>query len=332
MRKENQSLWQVRHLWTSLCGDNTWVPCSNLVGPNDIELYTEDHVARHLLSLSRADGATAASPRIMNGEATAEDREGENGDAGALNRAADSAPGSKDDADVPMGEAESTLDTTKQSKRNEQPGGKHDEGNDTHEQNQNERHNSLKEQNGDTSKGQDDQPMVDGDSLAKSPGGNKEAAEKPGLNLPQDNAKDSQSDAVKPYNAPSVTTAGSLEEPFIHPMFVAPAGSKPDRDLGLPEYEAEDMRRLLALYVQKQEEICRGAKKLHQGLLRAERLRKEVLHWSKAEAHCGPNRDMSDGEDWYDKEEWGLTEDLKKGQDEEEEDTQTAGKKTRNRR
>jgi hypothetical protein len=41
---------------------------------------------------------------------------------------------------------------------------------------------------------------------------------------------------------------------------------------------------------------------------------------------------MSDGEDWYDKEEWGLTEDLKKGQDEEEEDTTTTGKKTRNRR
>jgi hypothetical protein len=66
--------------------------------------------------------------------------------------------------------------------------------------------------------------------------------------------------------------------------------------------------------------------------LKAERLRKEVLHWSKAEAHCGPNRDMSDGEDWYDREEWGLAEDLKKGQDEEEEETTTSGKKTRARR
>ena len=41
---------------------------------------------------------------------------------------------------------------------------------------------------------------------------------------------------------------------------------------------------------------------------------------------------LSDGEDWYDKEEWGLTEDLKKGQDEEEEDTTQTQKKTRNRK
>ncbi|CCT70173.1 uncharacterized protein FFUJ_06121 [Fusarium fujikuroi IMI 58289] len=122
------------------------------------------------------------------------------------------------------------------------------------------------------------------------------------------------------------------DDDFIHPMFLAPSGARPDRDIGLPDQEAEDIRRLLALYVQKQEEVCRGAKRLFLGLLKAEQMRKNVLHWSKAEAHSGLNRDMSDGEDWYDKEEWGLTEDLKKGQDEEEEDVQTTGKKTRNRR
>jgi hypothetical protein len=57
-----------------------------------------------------------------------------------------------------------------------------------------------------------------------------------------------------------------------------------------------------------------------------------VMKWAKAEGHVGPNRDMSDGEDWYDKEEWGLEEDLKKGQDEEEEDAATTAKKTRTRR
>lgn len=36
---------------------------------------------------------------------------------------------------------------------------------------------------------------------------------------------------------------------------------------------------------------------------------------------------MFDGEDWYDKEEWGFMEDLKKGQDEEEEDMMIMGKK-----
>lgn len=126
--------------------------------------------------------------------------------------------------------------------------------------------------------------------------------------------------------SPSATSVG---DPFIHPIFLAPKPAHPDRDLGLPEQEAEDVRRLLQLYVQKQEEVCRGTEKLYHGLLKADRMRKTVLEWSKSEAHVG---EMSDGEDWYDKEEWGLIEDLKKGQDEEEEDTTQTQKKTRNRK
>ncbi|KAK1759645.1 hypothetical protein QBC47DRAFT_372667 [Echria macrotheca] len=136
-------------------------------------------------------------------------------------------------------------------------------------------------------------------------------------------------------NAPSMEISARAETPedlFIHPFFLPPRSAHPDRDLGLPEQEAEDVRRLLQLYVQKQDEVCRGTKKLYQGLLKADRYRRTVLQWAKAEAHCGPNRDMSDGEDWYDKEEWGLTEDLKKGEDEVEEDTTQTQKKTRNRK
>ncbi|KAK4232496.1 RXT2-like protein [Podospora fimiseda] len=120
--------------------------------------------------------------------------------------------------------------------------------------------------------------------------------------------------------------------PFIHPLFLAPQAARQDRNMGLPDAEAENVRHLLQAYVQKQEEVCRGAKRLYEQLLRADRLRKKVLMWSKAEAHSGPNRDMSDGEDWYDREEWGLTEDLKKGEDEVEEDLATTQKKTRNRK
>lgn len=122
------------------------------------------------------------------------------------------------------------------------------------------------------------------------------------------------------------------DEGFIHPLFLAPRSAHPEPNLGLPEAEAEDVRRLLQLWVQKQEEVSRGTKKLHEGLLRADRLRHTVMRWAKAEAHSGPNRDMSDGEDWYDQEEWGLDEDLKKGHDEEEEDQQLPNKKTRNRK
>ncbi|CAK7265879.1 hypothetical protein SEPCBS57363_001812 [Sporothrix epigloea] len=121
-------------------------------------------------------------------------------------------------------------------------------------------------------------------------------------------------------------------EGFIHPLFLAPRSAHPEANLGLPESEAEDVRRLLQLWVQKQEEVSRGTKRLHEGLLRADRLRRTVLRWAKAEAHSGTNRDMSDGEDWYDQEEWELEEDLKKGHDEEEEDQQLPNKKTRNRK
>jgi hypothetical protein len=121
----------------------------------------------------------------------------------------------------------------------------------------------------------------------------------------------------------------SSNSSYIHPYFLAPASAHPAPDMGLPPVEAEETRRLLQLYIQKQEEICRGSQKIYDGLMQAERLRKTVLKWAKADGHLG---EMSDGEDWYDKEEWGLSEDLKKGQDEEEEDAATTAKKTRTRR
>ncbi len=122
------------------------------------------------------------------------------------------------------------------------------------------------------------------------------------------------------------------EELHVHPYFLAPRSSFADRDFGLPKDNAEEIRRLLQLYIQKQEKVCRGAQKVYDGLMKADQLRKLVLKWCKAEGHVGINRDMSDGEDWYDKEEWGLDADLKKGQDEEEEDAATTAKKTRTRR
>jgi hypothetical protein len=116
----------------------------------------------------------------------------------------------------------------------------------------------------------------------------------------------------------------------IHPLFAFSADSIPDRDLGLPPNEAEETRLLLMAYVQKQEEIARATTDLYRGLLQADRMRQDVFKWSKAEGHVG---EMSDGEDWYDGDEWNLDQDLIKGRDEEEDETAAAGKKsTRQRR
>ncbi|KAF6227804.1 hypothetical protein HO173_011906 [Letharia columbiana] len=134
-------------------------------------------------------------------------------------------------------------------------------------------------------------------------------------------------------NSPATTTRtaspSSSIPPPIHPLFIIPPSAIPSCDIGLPPTEAEETRRMLILYVQKQEEVCRGAKKLHQGLLKADRQRMTVFKWCKAEGHVG---EMSDGEDWYDKEEWGLEEGLRKGHNDDEDEGAVQGKKTRGRR
>ncbi|OAA59497.1 RXT2-lik [Cordyceps fumosorosea ARSEF 2679] len=262
MRQENQSLWQVRQLWTPLYGDLTWIPCELMISENDKTLYTQDHVPRRSGALPARSGAAT-----VNGDTSAEpERQRANGD------------NSNHDGDVSMADAGA-------------------------------RNGNVAAKNTDTARdGRRDGENSSGDG------------HKDGTNRPMDaeeGPREEEEDGI---------------EAVIHPIFLPPAAARPDRDLGLPASEAEDIRRLLALYIQKQEEVCRGTYRLHRGLLEAQRLRKDVLHWSKAEAHCGVNRDMSDGEDWYDKEEWGLTEDLKKGHDEEEEDTTTQAKKTRARR
>jgi hypothetical protein len=131
-------------------------------------------------------------------------------------------------------------------------------------------------------------------------------------------------------STPSPPPSPSSDVNAIHPLFAFSADSIPDRDLGLPPNEAEETRLLLMAYVQKQEEVARATTDLYRGLLQADRMRQDVFKWSKAEGHVG---EMSDGEDWYDGEEWNLDQDLVKGRDEEEDETAAAGKKsTRQRR
>ena len=144
----------------------------------------------------------------------------------------------------------------------------------------------------------------------------------PGLSRPSSTTNTSTSTTTSATN----NNQKHQEQHRIHPIFLVPASAHPDRDFGLPATEAEDTRKLLLHYVQKQEEVCRGSLKLYEGLVRADRLRKTVLGWAKAEAHVG---EMSDGEDWYDKVEWGLADDdLKKGHDEDDPDDIPGGNTT----
>lgn len=318
MQKENRSLWQVRHLWTSLCGDSTWVPCSTMVGTNDIDFYTEKSAARQSQDSTKT-GERAFSSANLNGTNSKNDTPG----ARAANESkapSEHGAATSASADVPMDDADAPEKRKTPPRQDEMMETDDGASKDQPKAADVKQENGKDAANGDTAKitnGAD--PSTETASQGR----------KKGSRLPSEDVQ--MQDGGEPANEASHNGVETSQS-YIHPMFLPPPNAALDRNLGLPDNEAEDMRKLLSLYVQKQEEVCRGAARLHLGLLRAQRLRKDVLHWSKAEAHSGPNRDMSDGEDWYDKEEWGLTEDLKKGQDEEEEDTATAGKKTRNRR
>ncbi|KAM0202156.1 hypothetical protein ACHAPI_001339 [Fusarium lateritium] len=316
---------------TALCGDYTWVPCEMMVRPADVQLYTDNHTARHLLALSQA---VSALPAITNGDM----KQQENG-VELRNSAPDTTPNGEptdkdaaEDADITMTDA-GTADPDDSHLEDATEDARGDAENDGADKTSNLPNGKQ------ISAAQIDSAKEPKDELTNgvNENSNEQGRDETQANRAEVSAKPAVGDTHEQNElaetiAPDVSMLSDADDDFIHPMFIAPLGARPDRDIGLPDQEAEDVRRLLALYVQKQEEVCRGAQRLFLGLLKAEHLRKNVLHWSKAEAHSGPNRDMSDGEDWYDKEEWGLTEDLKKGQDEEEEDVQTTGKKTRNRR
>ncbi|KAK6335248.1 hypothetical protein TWF718_010682 [Orbilia javanica] len=108
------------------------------------------------------------------------------------------------------------------------------------------------------------------------------------------------------------------------PWFYPPTRDEDARNFGLPAQEAEETRQLLLLAVQKEEEFIRGLERVRAMLLKADRQRRDVWNWCRADG--AP--DLSDGEDYVDLEYWGLKEgDLIKGIEEEEEED-PKGKKT----
>jgi hypothetical protein len=366
-RKENRSLWQIKHLMTGLCGDYIWAPCGLMLGPNDTEVFASEDVLRLAQQQAQAstNEAAGSSPATLNGDTRIENQpDAANGESRSMNKEQVVKTNGKvqNGEDVEMVDADKTTKTDKVEKvpdKSSKLGGERSGGEDPKmvDNPENDNKAQMSGQNGaeldnaskeptkaigkDGEKPQDDeetnteQPseeIIVMEDAALAPTGPTEGKGKEAQNCVTAVPAPTTTPAHVRAAAQDALSSSSSSDIFLHPLFRIPPSARPDKDMGLPDVDADNVRHLLALYVQKQEEICRGARKLHEGLLKADRLRKDVLKWSKAEAHCGPNRDMSDGEDWYDREEWGLEEDLKKGQDEEEEETGTTTKKTRNRK
>ena len=136
-------------------------------------------------------------------------------------------------------------------------------------------------------------------------------------------------DAPSPHL--SVVPTGSAAAQ-IHPFFLPPPEALPNPAVGLTTPGlANEARRQLSFFVQKQQEVTRQSNELLTGLRKALRLKDTVWDWCRNEAHVG---EMSDGEDWIDAEKWDVAKgELRKGEEVEDEDP--AGmvvKKTRNRR
>jgi hypothetical protein len=355
VQKEKTSLWRIKHLLTRLSGDETWIPCDRVEADDDISLFFDEREKVRIGKLAAKDDADQASTGTLvsdevevepaglldavahaaqtaldnlkestddiNGATEPSSKPGNVVASGEPNNAVTSGPG---DAHKPMNILEEA--TSKENGINTAPG----DSVDILASEAMEVEVAVKDvvaqiENGEVS--------TTGEVVEMDVDGAGEDAED--IPVPRRMRTRAQAQAASDNATSSRTRSASPEfnnEPFIHPYFLAPKTSHPDREVGLPQQEAEETRRLLQLYIQKQEEVCRGAQRIYEGLLRADRYRKLVMKWAKAEGHVGVNRDMSDGEDWYDKEEWGLDEDLKKGQDEEEEDAATTAKKTRTRR
>lgn len=340
VQKERESLWRIKHLLTRLSGDSAWIPCESVETPNDFLLFLNDNEKAKILGktlpkdLDQASTGTLVSDDVERGARRfpANVQSLDSGGETVKQIAEKSADG--EDASMTLADATSeggnaagkAVETAKKVVTGDAP---------------QENGSSISEE-GKTLEAEPD------NGHAKDPVENPELppedVEMDGERVTEDHddfpaprrmRTRAQAQTASDHTASIRTRSQSPEssnEPEIDPYFLVPRSSRPDRDVGLPQQEAEETRRLLQLYIQKQEEVCRGVQRLHDGLLRANRTRKLVMKWAKAEGHVGVNRHMSDGEDWYDKEEWNLTEDLKKGQDEEEEDAATTAKKTRTRR
>ena len=117
---------------------------------------------------------------------------------------------------------------------------------------------------------------------------------------------------------PPLSPTSSSSSHDIHPIYLTrPLQSQSQQHpYNLPPAEYSDTLSLLTSYIQKQVAFINTLNAVLVRLLQADRLRRTVFHWCKAEGHVG---ELSDGEDWIDEQAWGLERgEVKKGKGDEE--------------
>lgn len=372
VQKEKAALWRMKHLLTLMSGDHAWIPCEMLETDNDINLFDDgaNCYREHLLEKSRLKEIHGLAPFVGNLEektiaaasSALGEGPGEQLPVEVIGKPTPELPAAEDDVamidatneahddkvpetiTIAPAEAPAEAETSETKEAGISINIEDDDSGGTLEPTEGTAQGEIPPAEEVSHIKMDDgpeAPHVDGNAAESNkavdetqpPEPEDEEATQDQEEVPEPRRMRTRAQAQAASDNTTISrprsTTPSTNSSYVHPYFLPPPSAHPIPDMGLPPVEAEETRRLLQLYIQKQEEICRGSQKIYDGLMRAERLRKTVLKWAKADGHLG---EMSDGEDWYDKEEWGLSEDLKKGQDEEEEDAATTAKKTRTRR
>lgn len=353
LRRERETLWKAKRLLRRFRGEADWAPCEAFETEGD-ELLLHDHTGD-----GHVNGNMSAVPSItmsldeaplhaqeplgeevmtngLDETTTQPENHAENGV-----HAADMVPEPSIDTHSPAQpqvQPNVAETTTAPSPTNPQPADPDTKMEDPSNQNPTPHPSSLAENPALTSLRNSPDPTGTGSDSASTAGH---------IMTTRARARSPQDDGTSIPASPSPSSSASI--PPIHPWFTAPTTSLPSSDLSLPLAEAEETRKLLLLYCQKQEQTIRSLETLAFGLQKADRLRKFVYESAKASEHLVEDgkgnliTEMSDGEDWYDPAEWGLSElgglggvgwdgVLEKGKDEVEEPEEEGRKGIRRRR
>jgi hypothetical protein len=301
LRREQEILYNMNELFIRFRGDQDWIPTGDM------------HTAYDDLLISNALNGTAAEKVVM--------------DSSALTHANTNGDSGKNSAENPEnGHIDQTNPHEDEENSNQE--------NESPENASNARTGELIAVNGDGINKQAHQNGLDSNHLSPSQNPNPDPAGDP---MAVDLAEEDQvNEAEEDGPSHRMTTRAQVlaadqnsrspSPPPVHPFFNPPPPRLPID----PENQDGDPLAPLLSFVSKQEEVVRLHNELYQGLLKAQRMRKEVYTWCKAEGHVG---EMSDGEDWVDLEEWNLQPgELVKGKEEDEAEnaiTEGAGRRGR---
>ncbi|KIX95365.1 uncharacterized protein Z520_08882 [Fonsecaea multimorphosa CBS 102226] len=349
LRLERSNLWRAKNLNRQFMGDEPWMPLETTEGVDDWDLFDPkpELPTQHAGKKRKRGFENESSQNGVNGHNYANGGKDENV-SNSVASVPETSPNTDDrDQAAKAGKSrplpEITVEQSAKEVAGDQP--EHPKTNGVHKgedgpasKDETAEIEAGKEQDASITvevDGQERQPEQEGDAASED-----ESQPKPTRRITRALAAEHNSSTAPTPPLSPESTVSSIDSSLLQPdpLFLLPpvlaANHRPPRSLarlGLPVDELMETRRLLMMYIQKQEESVRGYEAVLGKLIKAKRMRDKVWNWCRTEGHVG---EWSDGEDWIDAEAWGLQpEELRKGKDEEvdeaQEDTGRKGKRRR---